>query len=465
MSDISIFLSESQKTIIENEKRLGKDVNELLGYYKKAIYETENRIHAIYSKYADENGISVNQARKLIGGEEHTVFRKKIKDYLNDISAEGASSRTAQELNILSAKLRITREEELLANIYIEIGKMADKTDAELEGILKQVLKTNFGRNAFAIQKATGKFRVTQMIPERVVDNLVNRNWAKVTYSQSLWGHIDKLNSYVKEIITDGFIQGKSVKKMIRALRDKTDVCECAVERLIRTECKRAAMDGGLAGYKENEIKKYVFIGRKEHVSACRCGFYHNKVIDVDKAVTGVNYPPLHPNCECTARAYFENSIFDNSHVQHIATSVDFNTWKNEMLIKNEQDVVSALKDELKCDIVKVKRMRVSDPSLANKAAYALNAKGHYSLSLYDSNGRITKQFHFSDHGNKKNHPFGKRGEHVHDRDYEAYKRELKAYQASGQKGIKPTPLREGRQADAEELKIMEVMYDKTTRI
>lgn len=47
------------------------------------------------------------------------------------------------------------------------------------------------------------------------------------------------------------------------------------------------------------------------------------------------------------------------------------------------------------------------------------NAKGGIDRNYYDGNGKQTKQVSNHDHGNPKNHPFGKNGEHAHDYSYD----------------------------------------------
>lgn len=42
-------------------------------------------------------------------------------------------------------------------------------------------------------------------------------------------------------------------------------------------------------------------------------------------------------------------------------------------------------------------------------------SKGSISRTLYDSEGKMVKQINPTNHGNPKNHPYGKNGEHVHD--------------------------------------------------
>lgn len=453
------FFENTKNHILEDEKNIDKNAKELLVYYERAVEETNNRIHAIYSKFAKEHQMSVQETQAFITSSEQNVFNKTIGEYMQEISMEGEHSKTKKELDVLSAKARLTREEKLLADIYMDMGKMADVTNQELEKVLKETLKTTFIRSAFDIQNTMGVYYRVSMINDSAIQKLVTHPWAKNNYSKALWGHVDNLNAHVKEVIMDGFIQGKSIDKMVRGLQERTEVCKDAVERLIKTEVKYFANQGELEGYEANGITKYVYMGSKEKGYACNCASLNGVIIDVADAKPLENFPPLHPNCKCAVRAYFEESILDNNkNLVHYNKEKTLSEWKHDYIIKNEEDLVKGLQNELKCDIIKTQSTVFESEQFANKATYSINQRGHISLSLYDDKGRIIKQFHNSNHDQPKYHNFGEFGEHVHDWDYEAYELELAKYKSlkSKKRVKKPTPARKARECTKEEKRIME---------
>lgn len=334
----SEFFNNTKKHILEDEKNIDKHTKELITHYEKAVIETEDRIHAMYSKFAKDNKITKAEAKKLITKSEQKVFKKTISEFMRDISAEGLDSKTKIELDTLSAKARLTREEKLLADIYMDMGKMADVTNPELEKVLAETLKTSFQRSAFDVQNAMGIYYRVNNLSDPAIKLIINRDWAKQSYSKSLWGHVDNVNAHIKEVITDGFIQGKSVDKMVRSLKERMEVCHEAVERLVKTECKYFANQGELEGYRANGITKYVFIGRDETAEKCNCSYYSNKIIDVDKAQALVNFPPLHPNCKCSIRAYFEDSILDNNKDKvYLEKGFGYSEWEERFLVKPKE--------------------------------------------------------------------------------------------------------------------------------
>lgn len=59
--------------------------------------------------------------------------------------------------------------------------------------------------------------------------------------------------------------------------------------------------------YKRAEITKYLFLATLDKTTCSLCGNLDGEVFDVDKAVIGINFPPLHEGCRCSTCAYLED--------------------------------------------------------------------------------------------------------------------------------------------------------------
>ena len=103
-------------------------------------------------------------------------------------------------------------------------------------------------------------------------------------------------------------------------------------QRLVRTECKYFANQGELMGYKENGIKRYRFIGGTEGSGSCTCAELNGQVFNVEEAVAGINYPPIHPNCLCIVVADFgDKGMFSRrTDAEPLEENVKFREWKEK---------------------------------------------------------------------------------------------------------------------------------------
>ena len=80
---------------------------ELADQYEKALYEIHKSIAAFYAQFADENGMTMQQARRLLRGQKYRVWRKSMEDYLAEIEKTGDKG-LLRELNTLAMRSRIS---------------------------------------------------------------------------------------------------------------------------------------------------------------------------------------------------------------------------------------------------------------------------------------------------------------------------------------------------------------------
>lgn len=69
---------------------------------------------------------------------------------------------------------------------------------------------------------------------------------------------------------------------------------------------------------------------------SCDCDTLHGCVFDVDKAVAGVNLPPIHPNCRYYIISVHKLSVFGNREVTPLNENVKFEEWKKKYVTENK---------------------------------------------------------------------------------------------------------------------------------
>ena len=91
-----------------SEETFEKDLERL---YARSLQHMKTQINALYGRFASQNGLSIQEATKLLTGDEYRVWRMDIEDYVNKIKAgeEGLK----KELNTLAMRSRISRVEKL----------------------------------------------------------------------------------------------------------------------------------------------------------------------------------------------------------------------------------------------------------------------------------------------------------------------------------------------------------------
>jgi SPP1 gp7 family putative phage head morphogenesis protein len=146
-------------------------------------------------------------------------------------------------------------------------------------------------------------------LDDNLVKSVMSEAWSGKNYSSRIWGNTDILAETVSEIVGGALLSGQSYAKTSRQLRERFNVAKYYADRLVRTECNYFHNQADAMAYEEMDVDKYVFVAVLDTRTSTICQNLDNEVIDLKDKQVGVNYPPMHPNCRSTTRAYMGEEI------------------------------------------------------------------------------------------------------------------------------------------------------------
>jgi len=322
------WLDQAKEAVARTSNYTDRITHEMMEIFEISAARIEAQINGIFSRYAIDNHLPYDEARRMLSGQEYSRWRMSLDSYMRDISAEGRRSKIYLELNTLSAKAQISRQEQLLGDIYSEIIRMAGDSSMTLERLLGDLYSVSYYRSGYSIQRGLGvQFNMAKLNP-KLIQDVISYPWSQKHFSTAIWGHADTIAAMAKREIAVGFATGSSVQKMARQIDGVLNRGRYVTERLVRTECKYFATRAELDGFRANGIKKYRYIGGTEMSISCDCPALNGKVFAIEDAEPGVNAPPMHPNCLCIIVADFGDfSIFVEIDVTPLHGNVKFKEW------------------------------------------------------------------------------------------------------------------------------------------
>lgn len=229
---------------------------------------------------------------------------------------------------------------------------------------------------------------------------LLMSDWSGANWSDRLWHDREKVGKKLTEILEKGVVQGTSLQKMSRELRDITGQSFNNAFRLIRTETSHIDGQVTLEGYKqagkELGLEYYEYDAFLDSRTSELCRNLDKKRFKVSDAEVGVNYPPMHPNCRSTTQL-----VLDEDYKQQESRSENPNNSKEEAKTENKTAVKENLtvqnskkaleKHAYKIDlpnIHKAENLLIVDKTLSKlKKKYPLKDK-----YLYDIKERVDKE-------------------------------------------------------------------------
>lgn len=277
--------------------------------YDKAMARIKKETEAWYARLAKNNGeISMAAARKLLSDNELKEFHWTVDDYIKAGRENAVDQRWMKELENASAKVHITRLEELETKLQQEVELLTARRAKGSSEVLGDIYKDGYYKGIFEVQRGVGEGVPFARLDARQIDKVLSKPWAPDgrNFSARIWGDRDKLLSELQTVLTQDLIRGESSDKVITDFAKRMGVSKRAAERLILTEAAYFSGQSRIDGYKSQGVKSYKFIATLDKRTSKQCRDMDGEVIPLSEAEPGVNYPPLHAYCRSTTIPVYE---------------------------------------------------------------------------------------------------------------------------------------------------------------
>ena len=148
---------------------------------------------------------------------------------------------------------------------------------------------------------------------------------------------------------------GRDTRETAQAIAERFNVGQNDARRLVRTESAFFHNQMELLSYEEADIEKYIFVAVLDKRTSRICQEHDNQVYDRDKAVPGVNCPPMHPWCRSTTVAYDEDADYsklkrrarnpETGKTELVPADMTYKEWYSKYV--DGEDVVKESKPEV----------------------------------------------------------------------------------------------------------------------
>ncbi len=278
-------------------KKAGKTVKGASKYYKQAEAEILNEYDKLLVRFIGDNGITPIQAKAILNQTISEMEYNSLKYLRKTVLDEKKQAKMLLYLNSPAYKARITRLEALKEEIRLKYKQVAIKEIQASTGHYRSTIEDSYYHTIYDTSKGLGVGIDFANLDEKIVNDILINPWSGKHFSKRIWDNTDVLAKQVTDIITTGFILGKPSNILARELAERTQSALFACNRIVRTETTYMAVHGEIASYKELGINKQIFVATLDKRTSEACRENDGKIIEVDKAVIGVNVPPLHPFC------------------------------------------------------------------------------------------------------------------------------------------------------------------------
>lgn len=123
-------------------------------------------------------------------------------------------------------------------------------------------------------------------------------NWKGSNFSSRIWNNKNKLLVRLKKMVTDTIALGKSKDETVKDFMKAFNASFSDADRLVRTELMNIINQAQKDIYTQRGYRKYTLLPHYDNRTSEICKSLNTtKEYEFKNAITGENYPPLHPRC------------------------------------------------------------------------------------------------------------------------------------------------------------------------
>lgn len=279
--------------------------------YLSAQHQIEAKINAWYQRFADNNEISLVEARRLLNSSELDELKWDVEQYIRYGKENAINGQWIKELENASAKVHINRLEALKLQMQQSLEVMFGNQLDSVDSAIRDVYQSGFLHTAYEIQKGIGTGWSFASPNNRLIDKVIRKPWAADghTFSDRIWTNKQKLVHELNTTLTQNIITGVDPQKAIDEIARKLNVSKQNAGRLVMTEQAAFSNAAQRDCFDELDVEQFEVVETPDGHTCGLCGAMDGKVFPMSEFEIGVTAPPFHPNCRGCTCPYFEDDF------------------------------------------------------------------------------------------------------------------------------------------------------------
>ena len=317
------------------EKDEAKLKKRLSSFYDAEYRKLEKEIAAYYSQYGENNVIAYRRLMESLPEEDKRLLLERMDDFAEKYPEY------AHLLPVRESIYKLNRLEGLQQSILLQQLEIGAVNEEEI----RKHLEKQAARNASAAAETMGFGKNFYAENSQLVRQVVNTAWCNgKNFSQRIWDNVEKLAGYLGTDLAQGFARGDSYERLVKQLRQRFGkVSRNDAYRLIYTEGTFVMNEARAASF-EQDTEEFIF---RVQYDAIRRNGWRDICDDLDGQTflwserrPGINFPPMHAWCHCTATPYVSdwNAWMDRYVQRHGSGQAEY--IKKRMTSNDDDDII-----------------------------------------------------------------------------------------------------------------------------
>lgn len=332
--------------IYEQMDKAEKQADKFDDIYRQSKAYLDKQINKVFDKFQRDYGLSERDARHVLKNMKDQKDLNELRKVLEARPNDPNIQRLLADLDSPAYAYRMKRLERLSDDLDRMRESIYHSEKKGSDAFYSDLMKDSYYKATFDLQQQTGLAYSFSDLPETEIKRLQGLKWTGEAYSDRIWSNTGALASSVKDELLVSLMTGRSVRDTSQAIAERFEVGQNKARRLVRTESAFFHNQMELLSYEDAEITKYKFVAVLDRRTSEICQEHDNKVYDTDKAVPGVNYPPLHPWCRSTTIANDDDIDYsklerrarnpETGKVEYVPADMSYKEWYDKYVAKDK---------------------------------------------------------------------------------------------------------------------------------
>lgn len=312
--------------------------------YNLAIVELDKKIAAWYQRFADNNKITLAEAKRLLNSEELKEFKWTVQDYIKHGEENALSQNWVKELENASARVHISRLDSLKVQLRQEAEALHGSQLKGTESLLEGIYRDGYYHTAFEIQKGLGFGWSMQSLSADTLKKVLSRPWTtdNQTFRDRVWTNKTALVNTVNTQLTQMIMRGTAPDKAIKEIAHQFNVSKNKAGRLVMTESAAFASTAQNDCFEALDVERYKIVATFDKETCPLCGELDGKDYKTSEYQVGVTAPPFHPWCRCCTCPYFADmegvgdrfARAEDGSAYEVPQNMNFQEWYDKTFTK-----------------------------------------------------------------------------------------------------------------------------------
>ena len=337
--------------------------------YIRALTSLRKEVLDWYYRYAEENEMSLADARKELDTRELRAFQLTLKEYIKLAMKNDLLQYYINMLDIASIRARLDRSQELYIKTSRYVEELAKSQNLSMRSLLSEVYEDSVYKTAYEAQKLKGKFSTFKEVAKQDIETAVSKPWASdgKDFSGRIWENKAQLMNTLQTEMTRFFLFGVGVVLLINRVQKRFNVSFSNARRLVETETAYIQEKAMLDTYNALDVEQYQILAVLDVKTSDICRHLDKKVFDRKDAKPGITMPPFHCYCRSTTIPYIEG-ITDSQEVTRAARDLStgktvfvegdlhYEEWYNKYVKNTDTGALTGLKTSNGITIAKLSK-------------------------------------------------------------------------------------------------------------